>query len=76
MLTGQFWVGLVDRAVKTFCQTLLVLWGGDQLLSLANVDVGGAFGIAGMAALLSILTSFVSAPVGEQGTTSFLPGGK
>jgi hypothetical protein len=67
---------MFDRAVKTFCQSLLVLWGADQGLSLVNVNVGAAFGVAGMAAVLSILTSFVSAPVGENGTTSFLPGGK
>lgn len=75
MLTQAFWIGLVDRAVKTFCQSLLVLWGADQGLSLLNINVGGAFGVAGMAVVLSVLTSFVSAPVGENGTTSFLPGG-
>jgi hypothetical protein len=75
VLTQAFWIGLVDRAVKTFAQSLIVLWGADQGLSLLNVNVGAAFGVAGMAAVLSILTSFASAPVGESGTTSFLPGG-
>lgn len=75
MLTQAFWIGLVDRAVKSFAQALLVLWGADQGLSLVNVNVGSAFGIAGMTAVLSVLTSLVSAPIGESGTTSFLPGG-
>lgn len=75
MLTQAFWIGLVDRAVKSFCQALLVLWGADQGLNLLDINVGAAFGFAGMAAVLSILTSFISAPVGENGTTSFLPGG-
>jgi hypothetical protein len=75
MLTTAFWIGMFDRAVKSFCQALLLLWGGDQLLNMLEINVGAAFGYAAMAAVLSILTSFVSAPVGESGTTSFLPGG-
>lgn len=75
MLTQAFWIGLVDRAVKSFAQALLVLWGADAGFNVLQVNLGAAFGVAAGAAVLSILTSLVSAPVGESGTTSFLPGG-
>jgi hypothetical protein len=76
MLGQAFWIGLVDRAIKSFAQALIVLWGADQGLSILNVNIGGALGVAGMAAVLSALTSLASAPLGESGTTSFLPGGR
>ena len=75
MLTTAFWIGMFDRAVKSFAQALLLLWGADAAFNIIEVDVGKALGMAGGAAVLSILTSFVSAPVGDTGTTSFLPGG-
>lgn len=75
MLTTAFWIGAIDRAVKSFAQALLLLWGADAGFNLLSVDLGAALGIAAGAAVLSLLTSLVSAPVGETGTTSFLPGG-
>lgn len=75
MLTQAFWVGAIDRAVKSFAQALLLLWGADAAFNIVEVDVKGALGVAAGAVVLSLLTSLVSAPVGESGTTSFLPGG-
>jgi hypothetical protein len=75
MLTTAFWIGTVDRAVKSFAQALLLLWGADAGFNIINIDLGNAFGLAAGAFVLSILTSLISAPVGETGTTSFLPGG-
>lgn len=75
MLTSAFWIGLADRAIKSFAQALLLLWGADQGLNILQVDFKGALGVALGAVVLSVLTSFISAPVGENGTTSFLPGG-
>lgn len=75
MLTTAFWVGLIDRAVKSFAQALLLLWVADGGFNILEVDVRTALGLGLGAAVLSILTSFVSAPVGDKGTTSFLPGG-
>lgn len=76
MLTAAFWTGAADRAVKSFAQALLLLWGADAGFNVLSVDVGAALGVAGGAAVLSLLTSLVSAPAGENGTSSFLPGGK
>jgi hypothetical protein len=75
VLTQAFWIGMFDRAVKSFAQALLLLWGADEAFNVFEISWGSAFGLAAGAAVLSILTSFVSAPVGETGTTSFLPGG-
>lgn len=80
MLTAAFWTGLADRAVKTFVQVLAVLLVGSYvtskgMLNLFTVDWVQVLGYSLGATLLSVLTSFGSAPVGTPGTTSFLPGG-
>jgi len=75
MLTTAFWIGAIDRAVKSFAQALLLLWGADAAFNIVEVDIKGALGVAAGAVVLSLLTSLVSAPIGEVGTTSFLPGG-
>ena len=74
MLTAAFWTGVADRAVKSFAQALLLLWGADQGFNLLEIEIGPAFGVAAGAAVLSVLTSLVSAPVGDKGSSSFLPG--
>lgn len=73
-MTAAYWTGVLDRAVKSFAQQLILLWGADQGLNLLAVDWRSALGLAGGAAVLSLLTSLVSAPVGDKGSTSFLPG--
>jgi hypothetical protein len=66
LATGAFWAATLERAVKTFCQSVLAVIG---VAGVTPVDVDwkevllmGAFG-----ALASILTSVVSAPVGNAG---------
>lgn len=74
MLTAAFWTGAVDRALKSFAQALLLLWGADAGFNLLEISIGPALGVAAGAAVLSLLTSVVSAPVGDKGSSSFLPG--
>lgn len=76
MLTKAFWIGAADRAVKSFAQALLLLWGADAGFNVLDVNVPVAFGLAGGAAVLSLLTSIVSAPAGDRGSTSLLAGGR
>lgn len=53
---ASFWSGLIDRAVKTFAQSLLAaITVGVGVLEL---DWKGALGIAATAVLASVLTSF------------------
>lgn len=76
MASTAFWTGAFDRAMKSFAQALLLLWGADEGLNLLDIDIVPSLGVAAGAAVLSLLTSIVSAPVGEPGTTSLLPGGR
>lgn len=76
MLTAAFWKGAADRAAKSAAQSLLLLWVSDQAFDLLKVEPLPAVGIAAGAAVLSLLTSIVSAPAGDGGTTSLIPGGR
>ena len=73
MLTAQFWAGATDRAVKSFAQSLILLWTADEGFNVLAISVGPTFGVAAGAAALSLLTSIVSAPVGDRGSTSLIP---
>lgn len=74
MTKASFWRGLADRAVKSAAQSLLLLWGADAGFDILSVSWPQALGLAGGAALLSALTSLISAPVGDDNTTALIPG--
>lgn len=66
LTTGAFWGAALERAVKTFCQSVLGVIG---VAGVTPLDVNwqetllvGAFG-----ALASLLTSVGSAPIGNAG---------
>lgn len=62
MFTVVFWKDAAERAIKTIAQTLLALWlVGDVAFNALSVDWKEALGIAVGAAILSVLTSIVSA---------------
>lgn len=62
MFTTVFWKDAAERAIKTIAQTLLALWlVGDLAFNALSVDWAEAFGISVGAAILSLLTSIVSA---------------
>ena len=54
--TATFWEGLAERAISTFAQSLVGASGVGS--SLFGLDWRGALGIAGAAALASVLKSF------------------
>lgn len=61
---------IAERAVKTFAQAFAayILAGGvGQVTTLYQVDWATGFGVAGLAAVLSLLTSLGSWNVGEPG---------
>ncbi len=66
IFTKAFGLATLERAVKTLCQTwaALLLADGTGLL---NTDWEASLSVAGMAAVISILTSVGSNSVGEQG---------
>ncbi len=61
-----------ERALKSAAQALLGLWALDAGFNVVNADFGMALGIAGGAAVLSVLTSVVSAPFGKSGSASLV----
>ena len=54
--SATFWEGLAERGISTFAQSLVGAFGVGS--SLFGLDWKGALGIAGAAALVSILKSF------------------
>jgi hypothetical protein len=75
--TKAWAIGAVDRALKSFAASLVLLLGGGTAgLNVLHVDWQQALGTAAGAAVLAVLFSVASAPIGEPGTTSLLPGGR
>lgn len=64
MFTKKFIKDLAERAIKTLCQSLIAvgLAGATDLMS---VDWLNALSVAGLATVISILTSVVSAIPGD-----------
>lgn len=75
MFSAGFWAGAFDRVIKSFAQALLLLWGADEGLNLLSINFPASLGVAAGAAVLSLLTSIISAPIADRGSTSMLPGG-
>lgn len=70
-----FWLGTLDRGLKSLAQTLVALFGASAaLLHHMSVGVGLAFGGAVLA--LSVISSVVSGFIGDPGTTSAIRGGR
>ena len=64
MFEKKFLEATLERAIKTFVQTLLALLGTDAA-GVLSVDILAAAQVAGAAALLSVLTSLGSSKVGD-----------
>jgi hypothetical protein len=71
MFTWRFLRETIERAVKSAAQAVLLAWGGGDLIGdLFALDWQIALGAAGGGAILSILTSIVSLPVGADDSPS------
>lgn len=69
MFTKRFWKGAFERAVKTFAQGAAALLVANAT-GIVDADWKAAASVAGLAAVVSILTSVGSLPLGEEGTAS------
>lgn len=70
IFTKSFLIMTAERAIKTFCQSLLaVLLVGSTI---ATIAWGPTLVAAGTATLISVLTSVVSAGAGPRGTPSLV----
>lgn len=73
MFTAKFWTETFERACKTIGQALLSMWVvGGITPNLLTVDWRNALGVAVTAAVLSVVTSIVSLPIGESGSPNLL----
>lgn len=54
-----FWLGTVERAIKTAAQTLLALMGTGAM-SIIEIDWAGCLGVTCTAVILSVLTSIAT----------------
>lgn len=66
LTTKAFWGAAIERAVKTFAQSVLAVVGIAGVTP-ADIDWKQALAVGGLGALASLLTSVVSAPVGNAG---------
>lgn len=66
MFEKNFLEAVAERAVKTFLQTYLALIGTNAA-GVLTVDYLASAKVAGSAALLSVLTSFASSKIGNDG---------
>lgn len=70
MLTKAFILDAVERAAKTFAQSLLALVTVGAAVT--TIDWGTALEISATATVISLLTSVVSLPLGDSGTASLV----
>ncbi len=72
MWTVKFWKAAVERSVKSTAQALILLWAADGGFNLLDVNLPQAAGLAGGAAVLSLLTSVASSIVGDSSSPSLV----
>ena len=71
MFTKLFLQAMLERALKTFAQTLLALFTGNQT-NVLNVNWGQSLAVAASAALFSVLSSVISAQTNPTGSPSLV----
>lgn len=69
MWTKEFWKQTIERAVKTFAQTVLALISAGSI-GITDVDWLNVLNVGGLAALISLLTSVVSGLVVNESSTA------
>ena len=74
VFTRTFWYDAFERAVKTAAQATIGVWilsnEGPGNVNALDLDWGIGFGAAAGGAIMSLLFSLGSAPIGDNGTAS------
>jgi hypothetical protein len=71
MFTQTFWKSAIERAIRTFCQTLVAVAGASQF-DWMSADWQTLIATSAVAAGLSVLTSVAGVNVGDKGSTSLM----
>jgi hypothetical protein len=74
MFNIQWLRDATERALKSAAQATVLALGASQGFDLFSADWQNVAGIAAGAAVLSVLTSVISAPLGAKGSASLLSG--
>jgi hypothetical protein len=74
MFNIQWLRDAIERALKSAAQAIVLALGASQGFDLFSADWQNVAGIAAGAAVLSVLTSVISAPLGAKGSASLLSG--
>jgi hypothetical protein len=74
MFNIQWLRDATERALKSAAQAIVLALGASQGFDLFSADWQNVAGIAAGAAILSVLTSVISAPLGAKGSASLLSG--
>ena len=69
MFTQTFWKSAIERAIRTFCQTLVAVVGASQF-DWMTADWQSLLITSGIAATLSVLTSIAGVNIGDKGSAS------
>jgi hypothetical protein len=72
MFNIQWLRDAIERALKSAAQAIVLALGASQGFDLFSADWQNVAGIAAGAAVLSVLTSVISAPLGVKGSASVL----
>lgn len=72
MYSRQFWASTTERVLWTFLQALAAAGASDGVLDLTQMSWPAALGIAGGAALVSLVKCLGAALVAPQGTPATL----
>ncbi len=72
MWTRAFWIETTDRAIKSAAQAVILGLGLGEGLNAFAVDWKLAAGFALGGAILSALTSLISAPIGDKGSAQIM----
>lgn len=71
MFTATFWRSAAERAVRTFCQSVIALLGANQI-DWTSLDWQHLLLTSAGAAALSLLTSIAGVNIGDKGTPSLV----
>lgn len=71
LTSKTFWADTVERAIKTFAQACVAVLTSN-VVGLLNVDYLTLFSVAGLAAVVSVLSSLASGQVGNTDSASLV----
>lgn len=70
--TSSFWIAAGERALKTAAQSLVLAWFASGPADLFTLDARTGLGAFLGGGVLSVLTSIISAPIGDDNGPSLV----